>query len=134
MHDNGNAELAFGYKDGSLRKQTCVWSYVRITDRSCGLQKIPVGNWYCLKCRPKEVVRTPRKQRKSFFEEESETEEQECEVTTVSDDSNHDDQTTEDDDGEEEEDDEADDRYLFIQDSRHFRGFWRAVYVRCSAQ
>lgn len=36
-------------------------------------QRIPQGDWFCPDCRPKDIVRTPRKQRrKSIFDEEEE--------------------------------------------------------------
>ncbi|ELT88139.1 hypothetical protein CAPTEDRAFT_221184 [Capitella teleta] len=40
------------------------------------VKKVPLGDWYCMDCKPKEVVRTPRKRRRSVFEEEEEEEEE----------------------------------------------------------
>lgn len=43
-----------------------------------GFQKVPTGDWYCPNCKPKEVKRSPRKdRRKTFEEEEQEVEEEE---------------------------------------------------------
>ncbi|XP_071081443.1 bromodomain adjacent to zinc finger domain protein 1A-like [Haliotis cracherodii] len=42
------------------------------------VEKVPTGDWYCPNCKPKEVKRSPRKdRRKTFEEEEQEVEEEE---------------------------------------------------------
>ncbi|CAG2062247.1 unnamed protein product [Timema podura] len=38
------------------------------------LSKIPAGDWFCHKCRPKDKVRTPKKSRRLFSEESDQEE------------------------------------------------------------
>ena len=62
-------------------------------------QKIPQGDWFCPACRPKEIVRTPRKRRRSIFEEEEAAEEIGEHVTISSVSSSEEEEEDEDEDG-----------------------------------
>ncbi len=64
------------------------------TDLDCFLQKIPEGDWYCKDCKPKDIMKTPRKTRRQSSTREEVDEE------------SSDDESEEDDDDDEEEEEE----------------------------
>jgi uncharacterized Zn finger protein (UPF0148 family) len=70
---------------------------------TCNVQSVPEGDWFCPNCRPKSVVATPRKSRKSTVTEESSESEEE----------NADDSDYQDDDKQHSQHDTADDDIRF---------------------
>ena len=77
------------------------------------LQSVPRGDWYCPDCRPKDLVRTPLKRRKSsLFDEETE-EEEESEAESSDEESGNDD----DDDDEDEDEASTADESESVEDS-----------------
>lgn len=49
------------------------------------ITEIPKGDWFCIKCRPDDYVRSTRKRRQVFVEEEEEEEEDEEEEEQTAD-------------------------------------------------
>ena len=102
------------------------------------VQNVPRGDWYCPDCKPKELVRTPLKRRKSsVFEEEKDDS---FSSSSCDEDSSEEEEEVSDDEQEEEQDsstaesdsddsDESDDRCVYTSESCSGSHRKRLLYI-----
>ena len=101
----------FAIPNNITRPQEINWCRLSLV-----FQKIPAGDWYCPNCRPKDIMRTPRKARRQSSLRETEDEDDDDEEEDDSSDESSDDDS----DSDDSDDSDSDDRWVDCWGSVNF--------------